>query len=100
MEIDVFGVIDPRTGKIPGDMIYSLIAICPRCGPRAPKGSPMGQITMYAKDGVKMAFDDEGRLHVEKIRCPWLCGWGAKIDENVAYDMSRSALWSKIPWNW
>lgn len=99
LEIDVFGVMDSK-GAIANGLIYSLIAICPRCGPRAPKGSPMGQITLYAKDGIRMAFDENGKLHVERIKCPWLCGWAARINEGIAEDCSRSGLWSKISWNW
>lgn len=99
MEVDVYGLVDPVTLKIP--VIYSLHLICPKCGPNQPNGSSDGQMEIRCEGaGIPAVLDDNGKLWVtqDTIRCPFIgCGWAVKIEEGIAHDV-KARWWSKIPW--
>ncbi len=113
LEIDVFPKMraDIQVKKRAGgdsfsyieyDRIHSLLCICPRCGPSAPKRGPrkaQGQILLYAEH-VRPWFDDNGQLSiVEDIKCGWVCGWHVQIAEGRAYDRrGLRNLFSKVSW--
>lgn len=96
-EVDVYGVIDTKTGLIPEALIHSLLMMCPKCGPTT-QADDLVTFMINAGD-CHPRFDDRGKLWLgEPIRCPFMCGWKVRIEEGIAYDVGGRNLFSVIPW--
>jgi hypothetical protein len=100
MEVDVHGVVDSATGKVPGPLVHTLHLLCPRCSPTSE--APTGNIEICPqRDSIAIHFDDdykmtlgEGRL---AIKCPWLpCGWTAVIEGGWALNVRGARRYSTV----